>query len=84
MKTTLKAISILCFVLALVFFLYSSVKLAKAEEAPLETQEVEPGIRMVQRNGEEEFAEQGLTFAAVLGATGLVLLLGSRLSSNKS
>lgn len=78
MKSLQRILGLIFIALALVFFLYGSVKTQKAETKGDFIIELEPGITMVDKNQQDDLAKKGFLWAAVFGISGVALLLISR------
>jgi Ca2+/Na+ antiporter len=83
MKNLIRLIGGMLIFMAIVLFLYGSVKTYRAEQEEPATTELEPGITLVERSTQQNFAEYSFTAAAVSGILGLVVFLSAGKFSRK-
>ncbi|MFM9948615.1 MAG: hypothetical protein ACKV1O_11810 [Saprospiraceae bacterium] len=83
MKNLFKILGGLCLFLALIFFLYGSMRTASGEEKGKNEVDMGDGIILVEKNTEQQFGDYGFNLAAILGIGGIVLLLLGRSSERR-
>lgn len=75
MKQLLRFLGVLAIILAVVFFLYGSIKMTRAEDQGPQTYDLGDDIRLVEEAPAKGRAEKGLLFAGVLLVAGIGLNL---------
>ncbi len=83
MKNLFRALGALCLVLAVIFFLYGSMKTASGAEQGKNETVLEDGIILVEKNDEQRLASYGFNTAAILGIGGLLLLFLARVTQKR-
>lgn len=78
MKNLFKLSGILLLVLAVVFFVYGSMKTVEAEDSTATEIDLGEGLTMTQESQAENFAGKAFTIATVAGVGGVLLLLVGR------
>lgn len=79
MKQTFRLLGILAITLAVIFFLYGSVKMSRAEDQENPTFNLGDDITLVEEAPATKFADKGFAFAGILFVAGLGLTaLGGR------
>ena len=83
MKIALRIIGSLLIGIAILFFLYGTVKMSKAESETTSF-EIAPDIKVVEKSSKSEaVAAKGFSAAAVSGVLGIVLILFSGRATKK-
>lgn len=77
MRSIMRISGIIVITLALIFFLYGSMKTARAEAAGSQKVDMGGGLVAVQDNAEQQRADSAFNIALFTGLAGSLLLFGS-------